>query len=304
MRENIVKALTLIAAIVTVTAYARSSSSMAEAAPKTKKTVTVEPSGDESGCLDFNEIAAYSEEGGYKIILSPGTYYINGQLRLNSNTYLKADGAKIIEVQNGSRLITQPYDRNGYKQRKGYDSVHDITIDGGTWAGTKKFADYGVNIKNGQKTGPNVINFWHARNITIKNLCVYNAVNAHLIELCGVKNARIIGCHIGCRKTKDGSLKRGCSKGDIYRGAIQLDFCSKSGNRHSEPFDGTTCRNVTIKDNYIWYRTGIQIANDSSKTTNDVKVKDNILRCKYAWTNVSMRKARGFKESGNKRKKY
>ena len=82
---------------------------------------------------------------------------MNGQLRLNSNTYLEAEGAKIVEVQNGSRLLTQPYDRDGYKAKKGYGSIHDVTINGGTWVGTKKFADSNVNVKNGQKTGANVI---------------------------------------------------------------------------------------------------------------------------------------------------
>lgn len=304
--KNIIRKViaVLLAAATVISVNDASRGVVAIASPRTSETVTVEPSGDKSGCDDWNAIAAYTEQGGYHIILKKGTYYVNGQLRLNSNTYLEADGAKIVEVQNGSRLLTQPYDRMDYKEKKGYGSVHDITVNGGTWVGTKKLADSGVNVKNGQKTGANVINFWHAKNITIKNLTVYNAVNAHLIELCGVKNAKILNCHIGCYKSSDGSLKRGYSTGDVYRGAIQLDYCSESGNRHSEPFDGTTCSGVRIEGNYIWYRTAIQIANESSKTTKNVTVKNNTLRCRYTWTQASMRKASGFKSSENKTKKY
>ena len=301
--RNIFITFTAAAAVLTGLALG-SGTEVAEATPKVSKTVTVTPSGDKSGCSDRNAIAGYTEDGGYHIILKKGTYYVNGQLRLNSNTYLEAEGAKIVEVQNGSRLLTQPYDRDGYKAKKGYGSIHDVTINGGTWVGTKKFADSNVNVKNGQKTGANVINFWHAKNVTIKNLTVYNAVNAHLIELCGVKNAKILNCHIGCYKDSSGKLKKGYSTGDVYRGAIQLDYCSRSGNRHSEPFDGTTCNGVRIGGNYIWYRTAVQIANDSSKTTKNVQVKNNTLRCRYTWTSVSMRKAAGFKASENKTLKY
>lgn len=267
------------------------------------ETVELYPEGYEGSNKDFNNIAYYTEAGGYHIILHEGTYYINGQLRLNSNTYLDATGCKMIETKNGSRLLTQPYDRDGYKQAKGFGSIHDITINGGTWVGTKKLLDSNVNVKNGQKTGANVINFWHAKNITIENLSVYNEYNAHLIELCGVKNGKILNCNIGCYK-KDGKMKRGFSTGDKLRGAIQLDFCSKSGNRSSQPFDGTTCQNITIKGNYIWHPTAIQIANDSRKKTKNVTVKNNTLRCKNKWVSGRMNKVTGFKQSGNKVKKF
>lgn len=275
----------------------------AEAAPKTKETVVVEPSGDKSGSADWHSICGYAEAGGYHIKLKAGTYYINGQIRVNSNTYLEATGAKIVEVQNGSRMICQPYDRSGYKAEKGFGSIHDITIDGGVWAGTKKLADSNVNVKNGQKTGTNVINFWHAKNITIKNLSVYNVYNAHIIELCGVKNAVIENCNIGCAKV-DGKMKKGFSTGDQSRGAIQLDFCSQSGNRNSQPFDNTTCQNVTIKNNYIWHSTAIQIANDSPGYTKNVNVTGNTLRCRNKWIKGRQSKVTGFKDSKNKVVKY
>ena len=267
------------------------------------KYVELEPVGYEGSNADFNNISYYTEEGGYHIKLAKGTYYINGQLRLNSNTYLDATGCKMVQTKAGSRLLTQPYDRYGYKKNKGFNSVHDITINGGTWVGTTKLLNSGVNVKNGQKTGTNVINFWHARNITIKNLTAYNVHNAHIIELCGVKNGKILNCTLGCRKV-NGSMKKGYSSGDPYRGAVQLDFCSASGNRQSQPFDGTTCRNITIDGNYIWHKTAIQIANDSSKKTKTVKVKNNTFRCQHKWMPASMQKVTGFKAAKNKVVKY
>ena len=298
------KLIAVLAAALVITGIPAMNGTVAYAKPKTKEYVEVPPTGIDYNGADFNNISKYTEAGGYHIKLQEGaTYYIQGQLRLNSNTYLEATGAKLIETRPGSRIICQPYDRKGYKKSKGFGSVHDITIDGGTWVGTKKLADSNVNMKNGEKTGTNVINFWHAKNITIKNLSVYNVYNAHIIELCGVKNAVIRNCHIGCRKV-NGKLKKGFSTGDPLRGAIQLDFCSRSGNRDSKPFDNQTCQNVTIKNNYIWHKTAIQIANDSPGKTKNVKVTGNTLRCKNKWVGNRMNKVTGFKSSKNKTAKY
>lgn len=101
------------------------------------------------------------------------------------------------------------------------------------------------------------MNFIHAKNITIKNATIYNSLNAHLIEYCGVKNGSITGCTLGAYRTKNGKLKKGYASGAAYRGAVQLDFCGSAANNPlAGSFDGTVCRNIKITNNYFWNQTG------------------------------------------------
>ena len=164
-----------------------------EAAPHDLKSVFLPPTGKDTSS-DFNEIEPYVTKGGYRIKLR-GTYYLNGMLRVASNTYIDATDATIICTKAGSKMVSQQeYDKSKGKSSQGrYNAVHDVTIDGGTWVGTKKFGSNSM-VKDGQKTGPNVFNFIHAKNITIENATIYNVPNAHLIEFCGVKNGVVQNC--------------------------------------------------------------------------------------------------------------
>lgn len=282
----------------------------AQAQPHDLEEVFVPPSGRQTN-TDFNMIEPYATEGGYRIKLS-GTYYLNGMLRLASNTYIDATDATIICTKDGSKMVTQEdyYDTDIYQQSEseakkalgGYNAVHDITIDGGTWVGTKNFSSNSM-VKNGQKTGPNVFNFIHAKNITIRNATIINVPNAHLIEFCGVKNGRIENCTLGCYKDEDGKMIKGYTTGDKKRAAIQLDACdSAANNRVAWPYDHTVCNNITIKNNYIWFYTGIQASEHSKKKTTNVKVTGNKFRCKkqFGWLGNTKK----FKKSGNKTIKY
>ena len=274
----------------------------AEAAPHDLKNVFLPPTGKDTGS-DFNEIEPYVTRGGYRIKLR-GTYYLNGMLRLASNTYIDAKGATIICTKAGSKMASQQeYDKaKGKSSQGGYNAVRDITIDGGTWVGTKKFGSDSM-VKNGQKTGPNVFNFIHAKNITIKNATIYNVPNAHLIEFCGVKNGVVQNCTLGCYKDAAGKLIKGYTSGDKKRAAIQLDACdSAENNPLAWPYDNTVCSGVQIKNNYVWFYTGVQAAEMSKRKTSDVKVTGNKFKCKnqFGWLGNTKK----FKKSGNKSIKY
>lgn len=263
---------------------------------KTSKTIEISPSGDKTGNRDFGQINYYTRQGGYRVKLNPGTYYINGMLRLNSNTYLDAGSAVIYETQNGAKMVTQPDDRTSIDGAKmhGYSAVHDITVNGGTWFGSKKYR-VGAMVKNGQKNGPNVMNFLHATNITIKNATICNSLNAHLIELCGVKNGVISGCTLGAYRTSKGKLKKDYYEGAAYRGAIQLDYCGSAANNPvAGAFDGTACRNIKITGNYFWHKTGVQAA----PATRSVSLSKNTFRCNTPYTGIH------YKTSKNKTVKY
>lgn len=274
----------------------------AEAAPHDLKSVFLPPTGKDTSS-DFNEIEPYVTKGGYRIKLR-GTYYLNGMLRVASNTYIDAKDATIICTKAGSKMVSQQeYDKSKGKSSQGkYNAVHDVTIDGGTWVGTKKFGNNSM-VKDGQKTGPNVFNFIHAKNITIENATIYNVPNAHLIEFCGVKNGVVQNCTLGCYVDADGELIKGYTSGDKKRAAIQLDACdSAENNPLAWPYDHTVCNGITIKNNYVWFYTGVQAAEKSKKKTSNVRVTGNQFKCKkqFGW----LGNTKSFKKSGNKTIKY
>lgn len=259
---------------------------------------TVYPSGNK-GTTDYNRITAALRGGNKTVKLVDGaTYYICGTLDVYSNTVFDAGTAKIIQTKPGATMVRQ--DRNTLKKSKGYNAIHDITLDGGTWVGTTKYrADAGS--KEGFKMGANVMNFLHAKNITIKNATIYNVYNAHLIELTGVANSKIENCNLGMYKT-NGKWKTGFYKGSKNNGAIQLDACySASNNPQGGYFDGTPCKNITISKNNIKYVSGIETAQKTKKKASNVIMKYNNIKYKhkpYILKNVV--KAKKYKDKVSK----
>ena len=84
------KLIAVLAAALVITGIPAVNGTVAYAKPKTKEYVEVPPTGIDYNGADFNNISYYTEAGGYHIKLQEGaTYYIQGQLRLNSNTYLQ-----------------------------------------------------------------------------------------------------------------------------------------------------------------------------------------------------------------------
>lgn len=247
----------------------------------------------------FNQITEAMGNGGRTVVLEPGhTYHLSGMIRIPSNTTLIAKNTVIIEDKRGSTMISQPDKYRNNSSIKKYNAVHDITINGGTWIGTKKYA-IGAVKKLGYYAGCNVVNFLHSRNITIKNGTFYNSYNAHIIEFAGCKNCKIINCNIG----QKANGKKGFYKGAADNGAIQLDACTNaSNNPQGKTFDGTACRNITIKNNNIYYVTGIECAQRTSKPTVNVKVKGNVIH--YHYMPYITKHTKQFKKSGNKTIKY
>lgn len=212
--------------------------------------------------------------GGKTVKFQPGhTYHISGMIRVPSNTTIDATGATIVEDMPGCTMLSQPDERCNNSKIKGYNAVHDITIKGGTWIGTKK-TRAGAGSKEGYKNGCNVVNFLHAKNITIKDATLYNCYNAHIIELTGCKNCKNQNCNIGMTA----SGKAGFYYGSSNNGAIQLDACTAAvNNPRGRTFDGTPCRNITISGCKIHYPTGIECAQTvrGNKLTTNVKISNN-----------------------------
>jgi polygalacturonase len=248
----------------------------------------------------FNRFTEAVNSGADVIKFEPGhTYRLDGMFRVPSNTTLDATGAEIVQEMAGGQMIGQPDDRRGKSSLRGYSAVHDITIKGGVWVGTKKYKP-GATKKEGYRNGGDVINFIHSRNITLEDMTIYNCYNAHIIEFTGCKNCVIKNCNINIKPNG----KPGFYRGSANNGAIQLDACFKkgSGNKNVKPFDGTVCQNIKILNNKIHYTTGIECAQQTSKKTKNVLVKGNTIA--YHYKPYIHRFTKGFKAKHNKLKRY
>ncbi|MGN1383276.1 MAG: hypothetical protein ACI4W2_10745 [Eubacterium sp.] len=242
--------------------------------------VTPNTASEQSAYGYYNAIYSAIGEGGHTVKFEPGhTYHISGMIRVPSNTTIDATGATIVEDKAGCTLLSQPDDRVNSSKIKGYNAVHDITIKGGTWVGTKKTRADAAS-KEGCKEGCNVVNFLHSKNITIKNATFYNCYNAHIIELTGCSNCKILNCSINLNENG----KAGFYKGSANNGAIQLDACTSAANNpRGKSFDGTACQNITISGCKIHYTTGIECAQTvkGNKLTRNVKITKNKIWYKY-----------------------
>ncbi|MCH4006009.1 MAG: right-handed parallel beta-helix repeat-containing protein [Eubacterium sp.] len=249
----------------------------------------------------FNAIARAVGNGGHTVKFEPGhTYHISGMIRVPSNTTIDATGATIIEDMPGCTMISQPDDRCNNSKIKGYNAVHDITIKGGTWVGTKQ-TKANATSKEGYKNGCNVVNFLHSKNITIENATLYNDYNAHIIELTGCKNCKIINCKINIKENG----KAGFYYGSSNNGAIQLDACTCAANNpRGRSFDGTPCQNITISRCKIHYPSGVECAQTvkGNKITKNVTITKNKIWYKYK--PYITKHTANIKIKGNKTIKY
>lgn len=160
-----------------------------------------------------------------EIKIPKGTYTISYGLRIYSNTRLiVSDEAKIIKCyDNGAMLSTASMSAYGY------DGVHNVLVQGGTWDGN-------VENYNGMYTFSN-IRVAHASNITFRSMNIINNKNGHHIEAGGVQGLTIEGCSFSG------------FYGGLLKEAIQLDVMnSEEVFGGYAPFDDTACDNVVIRN--------------------------------------------------------
>ncbi len=179
------------------------------------------------------------------ITLSSGEYVITGTLYIYSNTRLKLeDGTVIKRSDNGyGEMITS----GNYSTTAlgGYDAVHNVFIEGGTW-------DANANLAASDFS--NVIVVVHGENLIFRNITIKDSVN-HMLNISGTNKVLVDGCSFS-----DSQIYTGDSTDFFNAGtdddakiarhnpieAIHLDFMNKAGE--SGVLDGTPCKNITIKN--------------------------------------------------------
>lgn len=182
----------------------------------------IEASGDKTGTLDYRNIRDTLKEEGHIILESGKTYYIKATIWVKSNQSITATGATIISQTDAFR--NKPTKTN-------YNSIKNFTVDGGIW-------------KNVSKTGhkKTMVQFSHARDITIKNATIYCAYTGHAMEIIACKNVTIDSCKL---------IPLGKYPSNCVEEQLQIDIATPKTaptlKKYGSQFvKGQTCQNITV----------------------------------------------------------
>ena len=189
-----------------------------------------------------------------EIHVAPGTYNIESELRIWSNTKLLLDPGATIKYtgQAGYPILRgSHFDEDGYRcyetsgacPHGGYDQCSNVVIRGGTW-----------NRNSPNTDNSNVFIFRHASGIEISDMTVSKCSN-HYFNLSGSENVLVSNVVFTAPVKYTGSDpdvwgKFAVGDKDRYKTieAIHLDAITKGGEPNCQPRDGTPCRNVLVVD--------------------------------------------------------
>lgn len=218
-----------------------------------------------------------TESRPYQVIVPAGSYTLNNCLHIYSNTCLVTNGVTFKQTKNRGTNMLKVGDTED--TNTGY-YYQNITIDGGTWN------------ENGNNS--TAFKAAHATNVTLQNLTIRNAKNAHLMEVAGVNGLTIRNCTF-----KDQVLE---SKNTLYFEAIQLDvliashingYVSEDLNMQNVTIDQCTFDNVprgvgshtAILNNYV---KGVRITNCSFKNIKSAAIQSmNWINCTISNNTIS-----------------
>lgn len=164
------------------------------------------------------------------IIPSGKTVKVEAVIDIGDNTTIIADGATIIQQNNGLGLI-----KHGIS-RVNYGSIKNVTIQGGTWKNA-------VNSK-----GCTMFRFAHGNNLVFKGITIETNYEGHALELIACKNVTVKSCKLYAANSSTKSKKS-------VEEALQIDLATpitapgvlnSTGNKKF--VSGQTSKNITIKD--------------------------------------------------------
>ena len=255
---------------VTITAYARNNKEIKDTIQikvyqttfnVTELGVNGTDAKDDADALDKILKYATAADEMINVIIPDGTYYIGSALKVWTETNIQLSANAVIKrlpsAEGKSMIVNRTSTNNG-----GYTAAHDITISGGTWDGNTTGTDHS-----------NLLYFGHAKNVTIKNTTIKNDSGAHLIEFSGVQNAVVENVTLtGFVMSKNLTASQNTAKE-----AIQIDHCSGETNAPGmEPFDGTACDGVTIRNcNITNYMAGIGTHTQGNYASKNILIENN-----------------------------
>ncbi|QYC50995.1 glycerophosphoryl diester phosphodiesterase [Mammaliicoccus phage vB_MscM-PMS3] len=190
--------------------------------------------GDDSPTSNFttrfqNILNEIRDNGGGTLYVLPGNYEIKSRIKIYDNTtIIMTNQTKLLRCHNGGFFDNgDPYNNVG-----GYDGVSNITIIGGILDNNYE------NIDKYPTKQINMIALRHAKNITIKDLTFRNGITVHCVDMNGSKDVLFDGCRFeGYVNLNNASDKEALQISEYVTGGIDGGI-----------FDGTPCKNITIKN--------------------------------------------------------
>lgn len=177
----------------------------------------------------------------YTVKIPNGTYIIDKNIEVYSNTIVDFSGSKMIKSSNNVMLKLgiipgyNPENENEGILYNGYDCVKNITVMNGTFDGyNTRFS----TVKGEDE--PSIVKFSHAENITLKNITLQNTKGVHhQLAFAACKNVKITDCSFLDMNT-DG-ISNNCE-------AVQIDILSDDYFVNAKNYDGTPTRDVLVEN--------------------------------------------------------
>lgn len=220
------------------------------------RVVYISPNGDEDDTKVIRKIFVDTQTEPLVVNFAAGEYTLSNSLPMFDNTTINATGAVFNQITDGKGILINGYfhsetTQSSYgKGKGGYNSLNNLSVNGGTYVGTAKPNTTKTLKDNGFYVGYSTFLFMHAQNITIKNCTFKNNYNGHFIEFAGVNNATVTNCNLGVSDSK--------YVGEKSNEAIQIDNTYQSSNSPSgAPWDDTASKNITISNCKINFPRGI-----------------------------------------------
>ena len=160
-----------------------------------------------------------------KVVIPKGVYSVNKTLYVYSDTHLYMKGAVLRKdyTKAGPMLRNAQPDHLG-----GFDDAKNIIIESGCLDGNGN--DDMADFSNAK--------FGHMKNLLVKNVKFTGNLNAHHLELGGIRDVTVEGCNFADYR------------GFRLKEAIQFDMMNSEDLFGGfEPYDDTSCTNVIIRKN-------------------------------------------------------
>lgn len=169
--------------------------------------------------------------GSLVVTLSPGSYRLDSDLVIYSNTTLQAEDCTLFKNhQKGPILRNYLYDKEA-----GTNYAHDIAVIGGIWNGGAGMA---------QQSGEETFRFIHAKRITVKELTIKNIVAGHLLTLAGVEDAVVEKCTFSDFTTY-GTGKEAVHL-DLVHSSLMVPVVKSSESRIV--YDDAPCKKIKVRN--------------------------------------------------------
>ncbi|MCR5667054.1 MAG: right-handed parallel beta-helix repeat-containing protein [Eubacterium sp.] len=181
----------------------------------------------------------------YRLIIPKGTYYINQNIYIYSNTWLDMTAGATFK-RGASKAGGFRCGLGNEEEPTGYSSVENVIIDGGEFNGNISEFNESNSGQSGEIVDDedssvyqySMFRLGHAKNVIFRGVNFNGDVNGHHLEICSCANISVTNCTFQN------------SSGSKIKEAIQIEVAHDSSNSvNCKAFDDTICKNILIYNN-------------------------------------------------------